>query len=892
MLKNPTILVTFILFTITTIIITLTTNLHAIVSTNDDPYNVYEKDNYEYIFPDEYKNLLPWVIQFNDLIKKQYISEFSWTLDSKTTMILTSSRNQIANGFATVIPFNLTVFYGGGASMIDLFAEKSWLEGLISHESAHLYQLNTKQGLAKIASKLFGNNIIMVPNFNFPLWIFPTPNIAIPLWILEGNAVYNESRFGNGGRLYSGEQRALFYTLLHSDLITEERIINDHIHFPGAGEKYIVGGYFTLFLAQKFGANKINRFFLTHSKHWINPMKLDQPFMETFGYGIYQLFYEFIKTYKNPAKLQVRSKEKSSLAETIWFVPMNRIGNTIYFMTFDGISYPKLVKFNVKTGETSSKSVNMPMGKIFKVGGKLYSASSGRDSSGDSIYSLWGEGGDRIEKYDSKIVLDINNGKTLYFDAKTSYMEPRLFLDNDFKSVCHSSGMLDSQNNYYCFKQNGKTRTLYKNKKPVFEFKGHYGKIVDIAGDRINFIASTNFGSSLFEYDGNSIFRLSNLDTIVDSKKISKNEFLITEVTNTGYQYKKIKTKPINDKPYEYTYFFEKLPEYNLSEKVKPEKIKIPDNKLDKYGPISHLRFNAINFTSFFGGDGNRFDVMGSWVDPFLQSMLLLTANINKATGKDQYELAYQNSRRRLEWTFFVNYTERYKAPLNSYWIDDEVNSGLELYLPFIKKGSNTFYLSSLAEYEIKDEKALYEFFVGYRRYKFFSRSFFPYRDIKLEGGMEINRYRKSKTNLVHGHLIHDVGSENIFSFDFEYLDSDDHYAVLGERSEAIPHDNYSFLSLNNKIRAHRLGASYGIVINKGIYFSIFPISLRRFAPKIFINHFHHNSGTTSDFQQLGYGMDAELLVAHRFPIIVGFSISKTRKLNKFGLNMWLTSNF
>jgi len=32
--------------------------------------------------------------------------------------------------------------------------------------------------------------------------IFPIPNIMINPFLLEGNAVLNESRFGNGGRLY------------------------------------------------------------------------------------------------------------------------------------------------------------------------------------------------------------------------------------------------------------------------------------------------------------------------------------------------------------------------------------------------------------------------------------------------------------------------------------------------------------------------------------------------------------------------------------------------------------------------------------------------------------------------------------------------------------------
>ena len=170
------------------------------------------------------------------------------------------------------------------------------------HESSHLYQLNAKRDLSRIGHAIFGNNEpgnIPVPIDTNPLTFFPVPflthpNVLLPTWLLEGNGVFNESRFGNGGRLFSGASRALFYSLLKANLLDETRLTNNGLYFPFGTEKYIVGGYFSLYLAERFGTLAVNRFFWAHAIHYFNLYVLMPPKGAFWG-QLLELNYGFSK---------------------------------------------------------------------------------------------------------------------------------------------------------------------------------------------------------------------------------------------------------------------------------------------------------------------------------------------------------------------------------------------------------------------------------------------------------------------------------------------------------------------------------------------------------------------------------------------------------------------
>ena len=547
--------------------------LAASVAPNDDSYHIYKTDKFTIISAEEYKKLIPYLMEeFNDIFFT-YSKEFNWNFVNPPIIIISSSKNQIANAYATIVPYIKSVYYSGSSPHIDMFSEASWLKGLIVHETSHLYQLDVKSQFPRKISEVFGNIQFFSPVF--PIWTFVNPNIALPKWIIEGNAVLNESRFNNGGRLFSGEQKALFYTLIKNNLITKERLINCHLNFPYGSEKYIVGGYINYFLAQKYGIQKINRFFLEHAKHYFNPLILNKTFKQHFNRSMYSLLDEFLQIYKDKSNNHTPIN-LSPLFTSKSLIPITKHQDKLLILLDKDIkSYPTIVEFNTTNLNFTQKAVNLKKGKPFYYKNRLHSSANGLINLSEIRYSLWNESANYQERFLNKYILDIQKNDLLYFNTVDSYHSPLLYKNEQLIGKVNSNAMFDSSNDVYYFKQVDKKRLLFKNHTKIFELNGYYGKLADILNEDVFFIANTQYGSSLFKYSDNTVYQAHNSDAIVDAKILPNNQALIAEVTPNGYEYKVINLQYKKQRPFEDVYFFE--------EKKNKPKIKQPKYTQGKY---------------------------------------------------------------------------------------------------------------------------------------------------------------------------------------------------------------------------------------------------------------------------------------------------------------------
>ncbi|MBL6989099.1 MAG: hypothetical protein ISR65_04950 [Bacteriovoracaceae bacterium] len=851
-----------------TLLWSLLFSLYVFAAKNDVDYYFIERNGFQYIFPMEYIDQLPRIILINEKLSTIYERNFDWKLDEMTSLVIKSSNNQIPNATATTSPFNLTTLNGGGIYMIDKFAESSWGFGLLTHELSHIYQINPKQGLAKWSKNIFGNNMFLtIPP------VFVTPNRALPRWILEGNAVMNECRFGNGGRLYSGQQWALFLSLVKHKVLDKTRIINNHLSFPFAAEKYIVGGYFNLFLADKFGMDKTNGYFLAHSNHYWNPLQIDKSFREHFGSGYYQLWDEFLAHYDKIAQGQSHSYAKT-LGKSVYLRPMNRIGNEVFgLLSNDGKSTPTLFKYNVLTGSYKEEVRDLPLGKIFKLkDSKLYTAAYGEIDRKFTKFSLWGTRSRYKREYLSKIVQDIKGDDVLYFDANKSFFESNLYKNDSLVGGCHSSALLDELRNYYCFKQLKNRRTLLKNNKPLFSFAGFYGKVVDVDKQDIYFIATTKFGSTLFKYNKKqSIVRLSALDTIVDAKKIGDNEFLVAEVTPNGYQYKVEKTGIIKgNSPY-----YHKITDKNHKEsQLYLNTLKVDDSiqfnkqNIKKFNFLKNMRFSHWNINYLIDRDSfmkleNRLEINANFTDPLRYNSLSVSGLRDFSSEVSRIYLVYSNQKNLIRWrlsTGFLDYQDS----------RDKFIAGAAIDYPFFDFDEYiTFFGSSIYYEYIKDSKGIIpSIYIGIKRSKYYSLGFSPYQSFALKLGYKVDYVDDFKEIFASGHMLYDFGKENIAAVDFELKNTSERTSQIGDYSAVVPHLKYSLsTSLDNpSVNRVRLGLMYKKVVNSSLYFAVFPFSLRRFAPLVLANFYYDtlNSPLYSQLTyELGGGIESELLNFH-----------------------------
>ncbi|NPV14581.1 hypothetical protein HPY86_06585 [candidate division WOR-3 bacterium] len=146
------------------------------------------------------------------------------------------------NGWAIPFPYNTITIMPAPPHDFKT-NDDNWLRTLILHEYAHIMQLEQRRGFLSGLSRIFGRVVL--------------PNALLPTWLIEGYAVYNETRFSNSGRLRSAEWQGMIYQAVQDNkLLGIDRCDGYELQrYPGGLAPYLYGGMFCKFIAQKQGEN-------------------------------------------------------------------------------------------------------------------------------------------------------------------------------------------------------------------------------------------------------------------------------------------------------------------------------------------------------------------------------------------------------------------------------------------------------------------------------------------------------------------------------------------------------------------------------------------------------------------------------------------------------------
>lgn len=138
-----------------------------------------------------------------------------------------------ANGYATPFPTNRIVLYARPpVEEMSLRNHADWNAILVTHELAHVFQLDRVRGWWDVAQTVFGRAA--------PLF----PNSYAPSWLLEGLAVHYETKLTGGGRLAGTEFPMLARAAgLDAALPPLDALSAARPHFPGAAGAYLFGSY-------------------------------------------------------------------------------------------------------------------------------------------------------------------------------------------------------------------------------------------------------------------------------------------------------------------------------------------------------------------------------------------------------------------------------------------------------------------------------------------------------------------------------------------------------------------------------------------------------------------------------------------------------------------------
>jgi len=835
-----------------------------------DDYKISEDEELSFVYSSEYEEILPKIKQYQKDIIKQYEDEFGYKLDDTLYVGLASQNNQIANGFSTQIPFNSQLFYGAGVGYIDYFCFNSWLKTLLIHETAHNFQLNAKESKAsKFSHKIVGNTPVSFLGI-FPF--FPIPNIFESSFLLEGNAVMNESRFDNGGRLYSGYALAEVVSLAKADKIKPELVYNSTLDFPYGEKAYLVGGFFQQFLVEKYGVKRVNEYFKLHSKQ-LFPFFTSATFKHLFGKSFKTLLLEFEREIKTKHSGFIETEGKV-IAKSQTFVPLNRSDNEIYTLISTMESFPKILQYNRVTREISYEDGAWNRGEPFKIDGEYYTQSSSKISPTKIVMGLFDDDSYIKEGTESKVIQGyMPNGKAVYFNLDKSLETPHIYIDSEFYDTSHSSVYVDKGGNLYYFKQHGQTRTLYKNKKAILNYRGHYGFVTDIDKDGvIYFIAKSEHGTTAYSYNSSVTKRVTVGDDVIDFKVIDSNEALVATIDSEGYRYQVIdilaKDRKVTDTRYDIE--DRESPITQNSQSFKPSSSKL-DSK--EYHPIGQLRYSSLDqFIGYDTDDGVIFNLGANFADPLMQNSLTLA--LGREDNKTVAGLGYSNNAHQLE----------FGASGYAVFYDDERpkerrDHGYSAYLklPFLATGywraSST--LEYNKEYDSYRKPLALSLDIGNN--KQFGKSKFS----NHLNYLNIFSMRDRDSNTFGGsyYWMHDLGWQSYIGLNASYMKSDNINEKL-ERGIEIDDDwadmqkdsaSITMPTLDGTLYATEAKvaeASLYKVFDTPLYFFSAPISLQR--ETIYLKQKFYDfelSNENREYSQSTVGLESDILFFHNFTV-------------------------
>jgi Tol biopolymer transport system component len=252
------------------------------------------------------------------------------------TLIFLADDTDSANGFASVLPRNaiqLNTTAPPGFSELDDYDD--WLFGLIAHEYTHILHLDTMEGLPTVYNTIFGKT-----------W---APNQIMPRWVIEGIAVYEESKRSAGGRNRGTRFDEWIRISRHGgyDLRLDE-VSGAPRQFPRGNAAYVYGSHFLAYLFDRFGDDTLRK--MSHeSGAWAPPFAINRQIAKVVGKPFTELYDDWKLYLRDRYGMQEMAAEKRGLItgralthsgeSNIW-AHYSADGKTLYWSQYDGYSLP------------------------------------------------------------------------------------------------------------------------------------------------------------------------------------------------------------------------------------------------------------------------------------------------------------------------------------------------------------------------------------------------------------------------------------------------------------------------------------------------------------------------------------------------------------------------
>jgi hypothetical protein len=719
----------------------------------------------------------------------------------------------------------------------------------------------------------------------------------------------NESRYGNGGRLFSGYALAEVITLAKAGKITPELMYNSTLSFPYGESFYLVGGFFQQFLVNKYGIKKVNSYFKTYATQAF-PFFTNWVFIKQFGEDFESLLAQFVEEIKKEHQ-NFKATKGEVLASSQLFAPLNVDSSEIYTLISDKKSSPRVLKIEKKTKNIAYEDGSWRGGELFKIDGAYYSQSSAKSSPTKISMGLFDTNGYLLEGTESKIVQGYTtDNKMVYFDVLSSLESPQVYVDGEFYTQSHSSVYVNKNDLYY-FKQEGEKRVLYKNKTALFDYQGHYGFVTEVSDEgKIYFVAPSAHGSSVYCLENKKVQRVAKGDDVIDFKLLSSTEALVATVGARGYDYRLVlldasgmnSSQPYTIKPFDTLKPTPKLKSFSnrvlaklgsgalappiceaktitSNEFCKNSISKSTPTQAEEYGFLQKLKQSSVNQAmSYNSYSGFGMDVQLNFADPLMQNSLSVPISYNN--DRTVAGLQYDNGAYSIEFGGAV-----YGVYNNKKIHNIRRDYGIESYLhyPFLAKGywRGSATLAYTKAYDnIHREPLTLSLDVANNQQFGVSKYANSHNDLSLF----ISQDRDSNMFGLSYGWEHDMPWQTYIGVKGAYLKSDrvdvflekgielsDTFSDLQSDKGTVNVPTFSHTTYADEVKVAEV--SFKKVFDGSIYNYSLPLSLQR--ESVYIKHRLYDIDFTKNinnkYNETVIGLEADVLFLHKLPIPMSF---------------------
>jgi hypothetical protein len=177
-----------------------------------------------------------------------------------------------ANGYAATFPTNRVVVYvhpPTDSPSLSFFDD--WLNLVVTHELVHIFHLDQAGGVWTPLRRVFGRTVDLFPQH------------LTPGWVIEGLAVYFESRLTGAGRVQGTHHDMILRAAsLEDAFFPIDRATGAPISWPGGSGRYVYGSLFVAHLAERYGEAAVGRFVRDVGER-IVPFRMDAAARSSFG---------------------------------------------------------------------------------------------------------------------------------------------------------------------------------------------------------------------------------------------------------------------------------------------------------------------------------------------------------------------------------------------------------------------------------------------------------------------------------------------------------------------------------------------------------------------------------------------------------------------------------